>query len=139
MRRRVPIALLLAAALPAAGCWAAAVGVALGGAIYFTADESEVFDAPAPEVHAATVAALERLDLKLASDIARPDGAELEGMASDGRDLSIRIQEETAMQTRVGVRIGLTGDVAESARIRNEIRAGLAERGAGAPDAASGF
>jgi hypothetical protein len=131
VRQRVSIALVLAAALPLAGCWFLLVGAGLGGAIYFTADESEVFDAPAEQVYAATLAALERLQVPVDSSIRRSDGGEIRGMAPDGRNLAIRVEEESSARTRVGVRIGLSGDVAESARIRNEIRAGLA---AAAPD-----
>lgn len=124
MNRRWLAAGLAAGSLALAGCTAAMLlGAAVGGAIYYTADETAVYPAPPERVGPAARAALANLGNTITSTRGLGgEEIEIEGLSQAGRDLTLRVEREGTSHSKVGVRIGLAGEPEESQRILAEIR-----------------
>lgn len=123
------LALLLAAAAiagAATGCLFVAAGAATGGTIVYVKGElQETFAAPIDKVSQATEKALAQL--QVATDSAAKDGLVGHYIAhlADGTKVVIELTSTGTGSTRVGVRVGLVGDRAQSQRLLSAIRESL--------------
>jgi hypothetical protein len=136
-RTRVLAALLLAAlTLPSAGClWVAggaAAGAAVAGYAYWRGRVAREYPSPLPQTIAATQGALADLHLAILEQDHQPESASFESQTADDRKIQIDVAAlprklpTDPSNTRVTVRVGLTGDDEVSQRILDQIAARLA-------------
>lgn len=108
----------------ASGCVALAVGAAGGvaGAVYVMGKLKDEVNHDVPAVHAATVAALKDLDLKLSEDKADKMSAHLESEFADGKHVWIDLESIPENRTTLTIRVGLTGDEMRARKIHEAIK-----------------
>ena len=87
----------------------------LVGATFVGADVAEL-------VHAATVAAMKDLDLKLSEDKADQVSAHLESEFADGKHVWIDLESIPENRTNLTIRVGLTGDEMRAKKIHEAIK-----------------
>ena len=106
------------------GCVALAVGAAGGvaGAVYVMGKLKDEVNHDVPAVHAATVAAMKDLDLKLSEDKADQVSAHLESEFADGKHVWIDLESIPENRTNLTIRVGLTGDEMRARKIHEAIK-----------------
>ena len=106
------------------GCVALAVGAAGGvaGAVYVMGKLKDEVYHDVPAVHAATVAAMKDLDLKLSEDKADQVSAHLESEFADGKHVWIDLESIPENRTNLTIRVGLTGDEMRARKIHEAIK-----------------
>ena len=106
------------------GCVALAVGAAGGvaGAVYVMGKLKDEVNDDVPAVHAATVAAMKDLDLKLSEDKADQVSAHLESEFADGKHVWIDLESIPENRTNLTIRVGLTGDEMRARKIHEAIK-----------------
>lgn len=116
-------ALLITVAM-VSGCAALAVGAAAGAgtAVYVKGKHQETVDAPVTQVHQATLAALQDSGITVQEESVDDFKGDIKGEMSDGTNVWIDLERQTANTTQIGVRIGATGDKEESAAIVDRIK-----------------
>ena len=120
--RRLVLCLVLWAF--SSGCVALAVGAAGGvaGAVYVMGKLKDEVNHDVPAVHAATVAAMKDLDLKLSEDKADQVSAHLESEFADGKHVWIDLESIPENRTNLTIRVGLTGDEMRARKIHEAIK-----------------
>jgi hypothetical protein len=108
----------------ASGCVALGVGAAGGvaGAVYVMGKLKDELNHDVPAVHAATVAAMKDLDLKLSEDKADKVSAHLESEFADGKHVWIDLESIPENRTNLTIRVGLTGDEMRARKIHEAIK-----------------
>lgn len=116
-------ALLVTAAM-VSGCVALGLGAAAGAgtAVYVKGQHKETVDAAVPQVHQATIAALQDSGITIQEESVDDFSADIKGKMSDGTNVWIDLKRQTASTTQIGVRVGATGDQEESAAIVDRIK-----------------
>lgn len=108
----------------ASGCVALAVGAAGGvaGAVYVMGKLKDDVNHDVPTVHAATVAAMKDLDLKVSEDKADKMSAHLESEFADGKHVWIDLESIPEDRTTLTIRVGLMGDEMRARKIHEAIK-----------------
>lgn len=116
-------ALLISAAL-VSGCIGLLAGAAAGAgtAVYVKGQHQETLEASVPQVQEATVAALQDSGINVVETSGDDFSSDIKGEMADGTNVWIDLERQTASTTKVGVRVGATGDQAESAAIVDRIK-----------------
>ena len=106
------------------GCAAMAVGAAAGAgtAVYVKGQHKETVDGTVPQVHGATIAALSDSGIDVIDEDFDDFKSDIKGEMADGTNVWIDLERQTASTTQIAVRVGATGDQAESAAIVDEIK-----------------
>jgi len=107
------------------------VGAAGGaaGAVYVMGKLTEELGYDVPAVHEAALAAMKELELKLSEDRADKLSAHLESEFADRAHVWIDLESMADLQTRVTIRVGLTGDESRSKKILATIKQHLPRTG----------
>jgi hypothetical protein len=127
LRKLAFCAAVLALPVAGSGCAVALVGAAAGGTgyVYAKGQQEERFHAPVPRVHKAAIGALAELGLAASTDRGDQLTANIESEFADGAHVWIEIKEVEQGESKVEVRVGLTGDVDRAKRILAGIRGRL--------------
>jgi len=117
------------------GCVALFVGAAGGaaGTVYVMGKLTEELRYDVPVVHGAAQAAMKELGLALSEDRADTLSAHMESEFSDRAHVWIDLESIGESQTRVTIRVGLTGDEVRSKKILETIKHSLSQTGGGRP------
>lgn len=125
--RRTALGLVAAAVLAAgAGCLFVAAGAAAGGTLAYV--KGELQETLASPIEPATAAAEKAMaKLGLTTEVASKSGLVSQFVAhlADGTKVVVKLESLSAQTTRVGVRVGLVGDRALSARVLGAIKENL--------------
>lgn len=96
-------------------------GAALGTAAYINGEHTEVYNANLDRTWAATMAALQDMNIRVEKSTKDGLGATIEGERADGRDVKIKQEPTENGHTQVKIRVGTFGDQAESEAIQRRI------------------
>lgn len=115
---------LIVTASVVTGCAALAVGAAAGAgtAVYVKGQHKETLDATVPQVHEAAVAALRDSGIAVQEGNVDDFSSDIKGEMADGTNVWIDLERQTASTTQIAVRVGATGDQAESAAIVDRVK-----------------
>lgn len=118
-------ALVLTAAT--SGCIALAVGAAGGaaGITYLKGDMTDKLDGTVAEVHAATLMALEELDMPIHESDLESYAAKIRTRYSDEKTVWIDIETINSASSKITLRVGATGNQRRSLHILDAIKANL--------------
>ena len=124
LKKRLCICVLLMICLFNSGCAALLVGAGAGtaGAIWYNGKLQETVSAPVPHVHQATRSGLRDLNIKITEDKSDNLTAEVEGVLSDDRKVSISAESINSSTTKLTIRVGVFGDKDFSQRISDAIK-----------------
>ncbi len=118
----VLICLLGIFSLSSTGCWllvGAAAGA--GGVIWVKGRLAQELNAPLDRVHAASLKALEKMELPLIIDQKDKLSAKIESEFSDRARVRINIKSITTRSSRIEIRVGTLGDEQRSRQILDNI------------------
>ena len=98
------------------GCAAFVVGAAGGtaGAVFFLGKLTDEMQASVPTIRQATLAALKELDLPIKEDHGDKITAKITSKFSDGKNIWINLESQTASTTEITIRVGHIGEGDES-------------------------
>jgi hypothetical protein len=130
LRRLVFAATVLLAAPHIAGCAAAllagaAGGAAVGTAAYVNGEHSQVYNANADRTWQATMAALKDMNIRVDKSNKDGLGGTIEGERADGTNVTVKQEPAENGNTQVKIRVGTFGDQAASEAIQQRIAARL--------------
>ena len=117
------ISMLIVTVFSQSGCFflvGATAGV--GAYVWVKGALEQNLNASAERVHTATIKALDRQKLTIASDQADRLKAKVVAEFSDGQNVTIEINALTEKTTKIQIRIGVLGDKAKSELILNTIK-----------------
>jgi len=127
------VCLAVCSALCSSGCaWlaigAAGAGVGVGTYAYIRGELEAAYPSPYNETWSATLAALDKLEIRKKSAEKDAFGGLIEAARADGTSIKIRVTPITDASTSVKIRVGTFGDRAISETISAEIESRLKKR-----------
>ena len=123
-------ALAMAWLLAATGCEVATIGAPLAAATYQSNTTLEVIvDAYHAQVLAASVTALEDMDMVIESERADEQEGKLVGRTTWGESVVVETEQENGVNSVLSIRVGLLGDVGLSWDIYRSIKRNLYREG----------
>ena len=127
-RLRAYLRLFLLLVLPAimlflTGCVAVLAGGAVGGGTYayLNGELSQDLDRPVPKVYGAAMDTLKDFHLPVVKDTHDSLSARIESRFAGGTKIWIKIDSETAYDSKIVVRVGLLGDKGKSGALLGSI------------------
>ena len=124
--KRAKSLLLVAALMCMGGCVAAAfvigAGAGVAGYKWYEGSLQVVYEAPLMETFDASLAALEKMKMKITNKEHRLSKAWIFAKRNDGLEVQLSLKYLSAKQTEVDIRVGTFGDQEASSLIGEEIR-----------------
>ncbi|WP_035244351.1 DUF3568 family protein [Desulfonatronovibrio hydrogenovorans] len=123
LQQTISIFLITVLCLGLAGCWFAVGGAAGGGtAIYFKGRLQENISRNMHQVHEASLAALQTMEMAVLEQDKKVDSTSIRAQYPDGTNVWINTKYLSTNTTQVRIRVGVLGDEPRSRRIWEEIR-----------------
>lgn len=106
------------------GCAAVLAGAAAGGigtATWLSGKLSQEVNGSFDKSLSAAKSALQALNLNIAKETVKEDAAQIMSNYTDGRTIWIDIHRVALLNSRIEIRVGVTGDKEEARKIMNKI------------------
>ncbi|MCA9408414.1 MAG: DUF3568 family protein [Candidatus Omnitrophica bacterium] len=126
--RKIAIAVLIGIVpIVTTGCIPLVLGAAAGagGVVFIKGNLEKNLDSSVKQVHKASLAAMEKLDLFIVDDDLDVHDAKIKAEDFDGKSILITVKALTERSSKLTVRVGVLGDEERSAHIISEIESKL--------------